>query len=165
MGNESTTCVPAISFSPEHTLLSHLNHPVYGDLKLYRNKNFYFALKSWVYQDEPQFQKAVEKFKASQFYDIPSLVKILNVEQQESNQLCSNHYKLYITLEFFQKTLATELASAPKPLEDRNDSQVLNLIESVLSALIFLDFKQKHLVSLSPNQIFSSPEGYKLVDQ
>lgn len=88
--------------------------------------------------------------------EVPSLVKILDIETLEERNTCTNFLKIFITFEYFDKTLEDELRVRAPQRKHFSESEIYNLIDCVLSAMIFLDFRNKEILQLCPRKILLS---------
>jgi hypothetical protein len=120
MGNESSSNFPKIAHSPEWTLNSHLRHQLYGDIRVFQSnsdRTKFHAIKSHLFHEHELYTSKLNeltlhstiKVTYNIIIQIPSLVKIIDIETLVDSKLCSDFYKIIATYEFFPTTLAQEI--------------------------------------------------------
>jgi hypothetical protein len=66
---------------------------------------------------------------------------VKELEVIEDTKLCSPYYKICITYEYFERTLNDDINEKIASGSVYTESEIFLIIDCILSALIFLDFR------------------------
>jgi len=105
MGNqESSIESPKISYSVERDLsfVEKKEDERYGEVKVMRNNlnGQLFAVKSKVCTDEEEFRRTMELANNHKEIDIPTIIRVIDVQQSKQDEFCSQFYKVYMIFEY-----------------------------------------------------------------
>ncbi len=140
------------------------NH--FGDISLFsEGETDKYLIKQLKFQDSSSFEKALLKFSRKIEISHKNLIKLHKFKTSKNNLLCSNVYKLAFMLEYIKRDLTSEIRSKRLQNTIFSTENLVNFINSCVSAMSFL---QKNDISLGNLRSFSifidSENNYKLFD-
>lgn len=167
MGAETSSTENFHSFEKNFVFIKQFQCPNYGEIKLMKHPTLeqYVAIKIMLQQgllDPKKLEQTVVEQKNMKH---ESLVQCINVFFNDHEELCGKFIKIHLAYEYIPRTLQHEMEFRANNHEFFSEKEVLSLIFSVTSALIFLRNHKKTHGDINPSHILLTKDGkYKITD-
>lgn len=167
MGAEISSTEDFHSFEKNFVFIKQFQCPNYGEIKLMKHPTLeqYVAIKIMLQQGLLDPKKREERALEQKNMKHESLAQCINVFFNDHEELCGKFIKIHLAYEYIQRTLQQEMEFRANNHEFFSENEVLSLIFSVISALVFLKSHKKTHGDINPSHILLTKEGkYKITD-
>lgn len=167
--SESTTGLPTSSpnFNPECEVLSRVNSPYYGDIKIVKDSRTgeQLILKDVTAYSEEAYKQELAFYDQRTNKTHPNIVRIFGYTSQDKQNFCSTLYKIAVYIETNARDLATELDDRINTRSNYTESDLLLVIENLVSGLSFFQTNESAHKDIRPFNIFvTEGQTYKISD-
>lgn len=167
MGAEISADQNFRNFEKNYVFQKQFHDQNYGEIKLLKHitNDQYIAIKN-VMQQGILDPKTLEKC-ASEQKNIrhPGIVDCFDIFFNNHEEMCSRFIKIHMVYDYIPRTLQQEIEHRGTHHEFFSENEVISLIYTIVSALIYLKKYKKHHGDINPDHILITKEGkFKITD-